>query len=235
MPLLTVSVVALLFGFVGSLPMAGPIAILVVSNAVKGREKEARRTAYGAAVAEGIYAFLAFWGFATFLARHAIVLPISHGVTGAIMLGLGLHFLRFKLDHERSSEPGPEGARGPFWVGLSIAALNPTLLASWSAVTTFLYSRQIVQMTGLLAVPFGAFAGLGIALWAVAIVALLRKFRDHFPRSAITWVVRAMGLVLVGIAVWSFVELGLYVANPAVRHRGQASLVGAEANAGEAC
>jgi threonine/homoserine/homoserine lactone efflux protein len=216
MAFLVVSVVALVFGFVGSLPMAGPIAILVVSNAANERYVEARRTAYGAAVAEGIYAFLAFWGFATFLARHAIVLPISHGLTGAILIGLGIYFVRFEQKDD-GDKKGREGKRGPFFLGLSVAALNPTLILTWSAVTTFLYSSRWVHMDGLLAVPFGFFAALGITLWARMIVWILRRFRDHFPKRALTWVVRGMGIVLMAIGVWSFVELGRYITDPKVR------------------
>jgi threonine/homoserine/homoserine lactone efflux protein len=216
MAVLVVSVVALVFGFVGSLPMAGPIAILVVSNAANERYTAARRTAYGAAVAEGFYAFLAFWGFATFLAQHQIVLPISHGVTGVILVGLGIYFIRFK----QKDDAGPRKKKGgPFLVGFSIAALNPTLIASWSAVTTFLYSRQIVRMEGALAVPFGLCAGLGITLWARMIVWLLRRFRDHFPQKTLTWVVRGMGVLLLGLGVWSLAELGRYVLVPSSRHK----------------
>jgi threonine/homoserine/homoserine lactone efflux protein len=224
MPFVVVSVVALVFGFVGSLPMAGPIAILVVSNAANEHYAEARRTAYGAAIAEGLYAFLAFWGFATFLARHDAVLPISHGVTGAVLLGLGIHFCTFKLkdDDSKKSDDGAK-KKGPFLVGFSIAAINPTLLVTWSAVTTFLYSRQIVQMTGTLAIPFGACAALGITLWAVFIVWLLRRFRDHFPKSVLTWVVRVMGGVLIALAAWSFVELVRWIVDPASRPKKMAS------------
>ena len=55
MSFVAVSLVALVFSFVGSLPLAGPIALLVVSNGVRGRYKEALRIAIGAALAEGIY------------------------------------------------------------------------------------------------------------------------------------------------------------------------------------
>src|SRR5271163_2627129 len=111
-----VSLVALVFAFVGSLPLAGPIALLVVSNGASGRDKEALRIALGAAVAEGIYAFLAFWGFATFLARYALVLPISHGVAAVILCGLGARFLFFKLKEE-TVKPGEEPKPGRFWLG----------------------------------------------------------------------------------------------------------------------
>jgi threonine/homoserine/homoserine lactone efflux protein len=211
MSFVAVSVVALVFAFVGSLPLAGPIAVLVVSNGLNGRPRQALEIACGAAVAEGIYAFLAFWGFATFLARYPIVLPISHAVTAALLTGLGLYFVRYELK-EPHAEPAAAG--GKFWVGFSISILNPTLLATWSAVTTFLYSRQIVRMTGLLAIPFGAFAATGIVIWALMMAAIMKRFREHFPRAAMTWFVRGMGVVLLGVAVWSVVELVRYFEKP---------------------
>jgi threonine/homoserine/homoserine lactone efflux protein len=214
MSFVAVSLVALLFSFVGSLPLAGPIALLVVSNGVNGRYKEALRIALGAALAEGIYAFLAFWGFATFLARYKLILPISHGVTAAILVALGARFLFFKVKDDEKAKEGAEAKPARFWVGFSVSALNPTLLATWGAVTTFLYSKQLVQFTPILAVPFGIFAAAGIALWGLMTVGLLRRFRHKLPAAALTWVVRSMGVVLLGIGLWSGVQLVQYLREP---------------------
>ena len=216
MSLLAVSVAAFVFAFVGSLPLAGPIALLVVSNGASGRYKEALRIALGAAVAEGIYASLAFWGFATFLARYKLVLPISHGITAIILCGLGVHFLFFK-PKEDEAKPGEEPKPGRFWVGFSIAAFNPTLLATWGAVTAFLYARQLVRFTPLLAIPFGVSAAAGIGVWGLVTIALLRRFRNHLPRAALAWTVRSMGIVLIGVGAWSGVELGRYIFVPHTR------------------
>ncbi len=167
-------------------------------------------TALGAAVAEGGYAFLAFWGFATFLARYPLVLPVSHGVTAAILIALGVRFLFFfRAAESTGKEDDTHAAR--FWVGFSISALNPTLLATWGAVTTFLYARQLVRFSGALAIPFGVFAAAGVALWGATTVAVLKKFRHNIPSRAITWTVRAMGLAMIGVGVWSAVALAKYV------------------------
>ena len=214
MPLVAVSLAAFVFAFVGSLPLAGPIALLVVSSAASKRYVEARHIAFGAAVAEGIYAFLAFWGFATLLARHALVLPISHGVTAIVLCSLGAYFLAFKTKR-REPKAAEQPKSGRFWVGFSVSALNPTLLVTWGAVTTFLYSRQLVRFTGLLAVPFGLFAAAGIATWGVTMVALLRHFQ--LPRATLTWAVRGMGLAMIGLGLWSGVELGHYLLEPNLR------------------
>jgi threonine/homoserine/homoserine lactone efflux protein len=210
MAFVIVSIVALVVGFAGSLPLAGPIAVLVVSSAAAGKYRAALTTALGAAVAEGGYAFLAFWGFATFLARYPLVLPISHGITAAILVALGIRFLFFfHAAESKGKEDDTHAAR--FWVGLSISALNPTLLATWGAVTTFLYARQLLRFSGVLAIPFGAFAAAGVALWGATTVAVLKRFRHSIPARAITWTVRAMGLAMIGVGAWSAIELAKYV------------------------
>ena len=214
MSFVAVSLVALVFSFVGSLPLAGPIALLVVSNGVKGRHREALRIALGAALAEGVYAFLAFWGFATFLTRYRLVLPISHAVTATILLGLGARFVFFRVKEEDLLKEAGPARPARFWVGFSISALNPTLLATWGAVTTFLYSKQIVRFAPILAVPFGLFTAAGIALWGLMIVSLLRRFRHRLPSAALTWTVRVMGVVLIAVSAWSWVQLAQYVAHP---------------------
>jgi threonine/homoserine/homoserine lactone efflux protein len=204
-PTLVVSIVAFVLGFVGSMPLAGPISVMVVSRTAERRARDARHLAYGAAVAEALYAFLAFWGFSTFLARHKAALPISHAVTALVLLAIGVHFMRWKRkDKSRAKE---RRGRSHFVLGLTVSILNPTLLLTWSAVTTALYSRQIVPMEELMAVPFGLSAGAGVAAWNIVLVAVLKRFANRFPERAVTWTVRGMGMLLVAIAVWSGVDL----------------------------
>ena len=54
------------FGYIGSMPIAGPIAALIFARALQGRGRRLH-IALGAATAEMICAGLAFWGFAALL------------------------------------------------------------------------------------------------------------------------------------------------------------------------
>jgi threonine/homoserine/homoserine lactone efflux protein len=205
---LVVSVIAFVLGFVGSMPLAGPVSVMVVSRGAMGRFREALLLAVGASLAEGLYAGLAFWGFSAFLTRYALAVPISHAVTAVVLLAVGIHFLRWKpKTEETDAEPRRGAGRGAFALGFTASIINPTLLLTWSAVTTAIYSRQIVHMTSLLAIPFGLAAGAGIATWNVVLVAILKRYQHTFPRHVITWFVRAMGALLVVIALWSSVDL----------------------------
>jgi len=204
---LTVSLIAFVLGFVGSMPLAGPVSVMVVSRGAMGRFREAILLAVGASIAEGIYAGLAFFGFSTLLARYALAVPISHAVTSVVLLAVGIHFLRWKPSSDEQSPEKRGRGRSAFALGFTASIVNPTLLITWSAVTTAIYSRQIVQMTGLLAIPFGLSAGAGIATWNIVLVAILRRYQHTFPKHVIQWVVRGMGAVLIVIALWSTVDL----------------------------
>ena len=129
MRVVAVCVVALVFGFVGSMPLAGPDRGARWSRARRsGAFGEALRIGLGAAVAEGVYAGVAFWGFTTFLAQHAIVVPISTAATAVVLIGVGARFVFWRPD----GEGGRRCAREPpgrLLLGFSVSAFNPTLLA----------------------------------------------------------------------------------------------------------
>lgn len=194
MDTLLTALVAFVFGFIGSMPLAGPIALLVFSTSVRRLYGEAIRIGLGAALAVAIYAAVAFWGFSTFLASHPVILPVSHALSALVLTVLGVHFARWRP--RDSEQPGRERHGRGLLLGFTIAALNPTLLATWTTAVAFLYSRRLVAFSGLLALPFGAAAGAGVASWQMMLVGLLRRYESRFPRHVLTWVVRGMGLLL---------------------------------------
>jgi len=215
MHLLAVCVVALVFGFVGSMPLAGPIAVMTISRAARGRYGEALRVGLGAAVAEGLYAALAFWGFTHLLGRSALVVPLSSAATALVLLPLGVRFMFWRADEERDHR---ESKAGTALLGFSVSALNPTLFVSWSAAVAFLYGALLQNPSEGDAIPFGLCAATGIASWFLVLVGLLRRFEGKFGRGMLGWAVRALGLALFGIGVWSSVRLVAWLV-----HRREAS------------
>jgi threonine/homoserine/homoserine lactone efflux protein len=204
MRVVAICVMALVFGFIGSMPLAGPIAILAVSRASRGKYGEALRIGLGAAAAEGVYAGIAFWGYTTFLARHAIVVPISHGATALVLVAIGIRFAFWKPPEAKETDDNKAGST---LLGFSVSAINPTLLLSWSAAVAFLYSRGLKEPSPAYAIPFALCAMAGVGAWFVTLTALLRRYQGKVPRRGLKWFVRGMGLVLVGLGVWSGVQL----------------------------
>jgi threonine/homoserine/homoserine lactone efflux protein len=186
------------FGFVGSMPVAGPIAVLVFGRGLEDRARNGLFLASGAAIAESIYAYLAFWGFSAFLARYPWIEPTSRVAAAVILTGLGIHFYR--------KQPSPEGVVPPvqgvgnkrsFFLGFTITALNPTLIATWTAAVTTVYSLDIVRFDSSEALPFSLGAFTGIVSWFATLLYLLNRFRSRFSRGSLDRLVHAMGILLI--------------------------------------
>jgi threonine/homoserine/homoserine lactone efflux protein len=202
MRLLAVCAIALVFGFVGSMPLAGPIALLVVSRAAQKRFGEAIRIACGAAAAEAAYAGAAFFGYTELIARRATVLPISRGATAVVLIVLGVRFVRFSPTHARDTR---ENKAGTVLFGFTVSALNPTLILTWSVAVAFVYSYGLDRISSAYALPFGLCAGAGIAAWFSLLVSLLRRYEEKIAEPVLTWTVRAMGLALLVLGASSVV------------------------------
>jgi threonine/homoserine/homoserine lactone efflux protein len=200
----------LVCGFVGSIPIAGPTAVLVIERALKGKSAEAFEIAVGAAVAELAYALLAYLGMTAFLSRFPWLLPGSRALGAAILLGLGL-YLALRRSTPPRVEPAESSTRLPekrtpgamVLLGLVVTGVNPTLLASWSAVVTALHSTGTLRVAPLDGFPFALGVGVGSAGWFAVVVALLRRFRESLSARALDRVVRGIGVLLAiaGVAV----------------------------------
>jgi threonine/homoserine/homoserine lactone efflux protein len=213
-------VVAFTFGFVGSIPLAGPIAVLMLSRAAQRRFGEAFRVGVGAALAEGTYSGVAFWGFNTFLARNSRVEPISQAAAALVLSTLGVAFMFWKPQATRDQQ---ENAAGTVLLGFSVSALNPTLIITWSAAVAFLYSKGLGRgLPQLAAIPFGVSASAGIASEIACLIALLERYQGRVPQRVMTWIIRAMGLMLLGLGLWSGVQLWRWLTDRG-SHRSPAS------------
>jgi threonine/homoserine/homoserine lactone efflux protein len=204
MGLLVVCLTALAFGFFGSVPLAGPIAVMVVSRAADGKSGEALRIGLGASVAEGLYAAIAFWGFSTLLSGSALVVPLSRGAAALVLVGVGI---RFAFWHPAERDDKRRDDAGTALLGFTVSALNPTLLVTWSASVAFLHG-YVDQPRNFYAIPFGLCAAAGVASWFLLLVRIMKRYADHVRRHVLALVVRALGIALVALGVWSAVRLG---------------------------
>jgi threonine/homoserine/homoserine lactone efflux protein len=200
-------VLGFVLGFVGSMPLVGPVALLVVSRAVDREFGAAVRIGIGGAVGEAIYALVAWFGFSTFLARHPIVFPISNGVAAITLFALGVAFAQFRIDPRKTAEAREREHARALQTGFSATALNPTLLATWSVASATLHSTHWIPPKAWTALPLALGVALGIASWFSLLVAAVRRWGERFEQKTLTWIVRAMGVALIGIGVLFGVKL----------------------------
>jgi threonine/homoserine/homoserine lactone efflux protein len=200
--MLTALLVGFALGFIGSMPVAGPIAALVFARGVQGRFRSGSFITLGAALGEALYVFGVFYGFTAVLTRYVWLVPASRAAAAVLLTVLGVVFLRSKQPEPSAVEGGAERAWPSFLLGFTLTALNPTLLATWTAVVTMLYSTEIMSFSGVNALPFATGACAGIASWFLILLALIRRFRERLTLRTLARVVRVVGVVLLGLAAW---------------------------------
>jgi len=210
--MLTVALLGFVFGFVGSMPVAGPIAILVFGRGLEGRLRSGVYLAIGAAIAESVYAYFAYWGFSELLSHNRWIEPVTRTVAAVLLIGLGLHFTfgRKKtqdIDPELVEQKKNVGNKRSFLLGFTITALNPALIATWSAAVTTLHSFDAVDFAPKHALPFSVGVLFGIAVWFSILLVILGRFRGRFQRTTLDKMVRAMGVFLVLLGLYFALKL----------------------------
>lgn len=191
-------------GIAGSIPVAGPTTMLVLSYGLQGRLRSAAMIALGSALPEGIWAGLALWGFGALLRSYEWVGPVSDVAAAVILLTVGTVLLwRPPAPRPEAEEERTElvGALRSFGLGLSLTGLNPTLLFNWGAAVTMAVSLGAVDATPQMAIPFGVGVTIGIVVWFAFVLQLLGRHHGRFSANMRATLLRVMGVILVGLGV----------------------------------
>jgi threonine/homoserine/homoserine lactone efflux protein len=190
-------------GFIGSMPIAGPIAVLVLERGLIRRQREGLGVALGAAAAESVYAFLAFWGLGTVLYASPTLQQASRLVGAAVMVTLGVYLAKRKSSARvpESEVPVAGRKRRGFLLGLSVTFLNPTIIVSWTMVTATVHSTGLVQPGPLSAVVFALGVGAGIVLWFATFLHLINRFQSGLRPQTVDRVLNVTGWLVVAIGL----------------------------------
>jgi threonine/homoserine/homoserine lactone efflux protein len=195
--------VAFLFGFMASIPPAGPIAALVIQQSAQGEHQRALRIGTGAALTESVFAALAAGAVWVVSAHEALLHRIGFGVAALLFPIMGLRLIFWMP----SASLGQGGARkGGLLLGAAIAALNPGTFVAWGTVVTLLHSARLV-VDGPLIPLFGIAGGVGVLSWFALFVALLKRHLGRLSRGLMTLFVRCLGCLLVAIGLGSALAL----------------------------
>jgi threonine/homoserine/homoserine lactone efflux protein len=131
-----ISIAALIAGFVFAMPIAGPISILIVSNALNGKRHYSNLVSIGAATSDSLYVFIAVYGLTRFYSFYKPAIPYLFLIGSLFFIYLSHKIYNTKIDLEQLEEEThvPEKIRnrdrGGFYTGFMINLLNPTLFLS---------------------------------------------------------------------------------------------------------
>jgi threonine/homoserine/homoserine lactone efflux protein len=199
--LLVAAVLGIVIAFIGSVPIAGPLAVLVLDRATSGRRAEGLFIAMGGALAEAVVAFGVALLFPLLFALSHTVVMVSR-IAGAALVGLVGLLLLVHPDIVKSPPTGRK--RGSFITGLVLSGVNPTLVATWTVVVATLNAHGLLGRSAAAAAFFGLGVGGGVTGWFALLVVLSGAARDFLQGHRRTQAVRALGLLLVVAAGYLF-------------------------------
>ena len=146
---IVLSFAGLITGILFSIPAAGPVTILIVSNALKGKQRYCHRVAYGAAVADLIYTFIAVYAFAQLYRYYNPYVPYIEAVAAVFLVFIGIRMFRTRIDFEHMDDKNllKDKIRntGGFRTGMMVNLLNPALFIGW-LISSFLVITLISSM-----------------------------------------------------------------------------------------
>ncbi|MCF6268522.1 MAG: LysE family transporter [Melioribacteraceae bacterium] len=131
--IITVLFIGFTAGFVFAMPIAGPISILITSNALKGKLRFCVRTAFGASLVEFIFVLVAVYGMTLFFSAYSYIIPYLLIVGSIFLFFVGVKIFASKLELQNIEESGDKinkslvENKGGLRAGLIINLTNPSL------------------------------------------------------------------------------------------------------------
>ena len=130
--LINLLIVGFLTGFIFSIPIAGPIALLVVTNSLKNRARFSNRVALGAAIIDFLYVFIAMFGITALIKYYQPFIPYLFILGGIVLLVVARKIFKTKFSLTSSEEElENDEEKGGFRTGLLINFTNPGVFFGW--------------------------------------------------------------------------------------------------------
>jgi threonine/homoserine/homoserine lactone efflux protein len=176
--LITIACVGFAVGFIFSMPIAGPVSILITSHGLRGELRYCLTAALGASIIDLFVCFIAVHGATKVLGLYATVIPYAL-LAGAVFLfivGIRIVKARFDFNHLDVKQTGimkywKLQEKNGFWTGLLLNASNPSIFFGW--LTS---SFVIISFVSSLGLHVG-----GLDHQLVDNVASVNKYASHNP------------------------------------------------------
>lgn len=202
MSFLLVAAIGFGMGFLGSIPLTGPIAVMAVGRAVRRQYMHGFVVALGGTLGELIYCSLAVAGVGLLLQEMPGLSSWVRYFSAVLLLGVGVWFF-FRVPEEPDEfEEARDGYASAFASAFSVAAFNPVLLLNWTAAVAFGFSLAGTTPSWTTGALFVVGVGLGILSWFALLMRLLKHFRDEIPTRVLQGVQRIMSLLLIAGAIY---------------------------------
>jgi threonine/homoserine/homoserine lactone efflux protein len=136
--LITISCVGCAVGFIFSMPIAGPVSVLITSHGLRGELRYCFTATLGAAIIDMLVCFIAVHGATKVLGLYAAVVPYALIAGAGFLFIIGMRIVRARFDftHMDVKQTGVMRfwklqEKNGFWTGLLLNASNPSLFFGW--------------------------------------------------------------------------------------------------------
>lgn len=133
--LTTISLIGFAIGFAFSVPVAGPVSIMITANALRGKKGFCLRVNAGAALVEFLYVFAGIYGLTRLFALYYPFIPYILIAGSLFLIYLGYNISRSRLDVEIVEKKNISAKRnrrpGGFITGFLLNLFSPTLFVGW--------------------------------------------------------------------------------------------------------
>ena len=172
----TAFITGLLLSFLGSMVPTGPIALIIIRNGMHRRPLNAISIAFGAALAEAAYASVAYLGIGFALSRYPLGISVLRMVSSALLITFAI--IWFTGDHlPKPRSESHAGIGSNFLLGLTVAGLNPTFLATWAGVVAI--ARGFGLMLDAPAAPaFAVGVAAGPVFWFFILLRIIYRHAE---------------------------------------------------------
>jgi threonine/homoserine/homoserine lactone efflux protein len=199
-----------LMGFFGSIPLAGPVALLVMTRGLSRELFQARLIAGGASLAEGILAACAFAGISMIYERFPDLERVFQWLAGAVLVGVGAWFWIQGMPGREKDHPGTArqgGGWAAFLLGFGLVIGNPGMIGTWGGAIAALETTGILSPDFSRALGFGAGVCVGVFSWFLLLLKLIRSYGDLVASSTLNLLTKSIGCVLCVAGVFAIVSL----------------------------
>lgn len=141
---LNLSLIGLLAGFILSIPVAGPINILITTNALLGKLRYCIMVAIGASIIEFFYVLIIVFGIVSLYELYEPFVPYLIFAGSIILLIVGARVMRTKFDltnvNLKEIVKDKIANKGGLTTGIFINLTNPSLFLGWISSTFIIFS-----------------------------------------------------------------------------------------------
>lgn len=198
-------------GFFGSVPVAGPVALVIVSRGLQSEFRRALLMAVGAGIAEGLLAAFVFAGLGFASANVEWLAPVLDYVGVGVLILVGLWFATRGLAGGMTSNETCDD-REVSWarevaLGAGMVLGNPGMFGTWGGAVAALEGTGFAEASVAGAPSFGVGVCLGVIAWFWLVLQAIKRWRGALDQRWVDLSVRLIGFSLIALGIFAGASL----------------------------